>query len=95
VLSMQKQRSTASEGEMRLLVTADIPSNGWIEALRCLWCKWMHDTAMWPIHGWYRCRTCYRRHPVPWEPGNHSPADVRPLARGHRWESPAIPEVPQ
>jgi hypothetical protein len=31
------------------------------------WCNIMHDSAMWPIHGQYQCRTCGRLHPVQWE----------------------------
>jgi hypothetical protein len=31
-----------------------------------LWCAVSHDSAMWPIHGEYQCRTCGRRYPVPW-----------------------------
>jgi hypothetical protein len=94
VLSVQKRGSIAIEGEMRLLVTTDRPNNGWIETLRCLWCKCMHEAPMWPIHGSYRCRTCYRRHPVPWEVGNHSPADVAALVHG-RWSSHTLSEVPK
>jgi hypothetical protein len=26
------------------------------------WCRLMHDEPMWPIHGWYECRTCGRQH---------------------------------
>jgi hypothetical protein len=26
------------------------------------WCKLMHDEPMWPMHGWYECRTCGRQH---------------------------------
>ncbi|HEY2013837.1 MAG TPA: hypothetical protein VGH38_10075 [Bryobacteraceae bacterium] len=31
-----------------------------------LWCDWMHDSPMWPIHGQYECRSCGRRYQVPW-----------------------------
>lgn len=31
-----------------------------------LWCIQVHDAPMWPIHGQYQCRTCFRRRPVPW-----------------------------
>ncbi len=31
------------------------------------WCKSMHTSPMWPSHGHYRCRTCGREYPVPWE----------------------------
>jgi len=40
------------------------------EKLRVLWCRLTHDAPMWPIHGSYRCRTCGRNYPVPWE-GEH------------------------
>ncbi len=31
-----------------------------------LWCNFMHTSAMWPIHGHYRCAECGREYPVPW-----------------------------
>lgn len=31
------------------------------------WCKLMHPTPMWPVHGHYRCRACFREYPVRWE----------------------------
>jgi hypothetical protein len=34
--------------------------------LGTLWCAFMHDSSMWPIHGRYQCRTCGRHFPVPW-----------------------------
>jgi len=39
----------------------------------------MHDEITWPIHGRYRCRTCWREYPVAWE------RDVRfePVAAAH------------
>ncbi len=36
------------------------------ERLRRLWCRCMHDSPMWPIHGEYECRICLRRFEVPW-----------------------------
>jgi hypothetical protein len=36
------------------------------EKLATLWCNVMHDSAMWPIHEQYECRTCGRHYPVPW-----------------------------
>jgi hypothetical protein len=38
------------------------------------WCRLMHDSPMWPIHGQYRCRTCKRQFPVPWEESVRSAA---------------------
>ena len=32
-----------------------------------LWCGVMHDGMMWPVHGRYRCRTCWREYVVAWE----------------------------
>jgi hypothetical protein len=29
-----------------------------------LWCNVMHDSAMWPVHGEYQCRTCGRHYPA-------------------------------
>jgi hypothetical protein len=34
-----------------------------------LWCKFMHHSLMWPIHGQYRCRSCGRCYSVPWTEG--------------------------
>lgn len=31
-----------------------------------LWCRLMHTSPMWPIHGSYQCRECGRSYPVPW-----------------------------
>ena len=30
------------------------------------WCRVMHNAPTWPIHSEYGCRTCGRRHAVPW-----------------------------
>jgi hypothetical protein len=40
--------------------------------LGAMWCRFMHDSPMWPIHGEYRCRTCGRRRPVDWAGGRVS-----------------------
>jgi hypothetical protein len=32
-----------------------------------LWCKKMHESPMWPIHGKYICPQCLREYPVAWE----------------------------
>jgi len=31
-----------------------------------LWCEFMHQGAMWPSHGQYQCRECFRVRVVPW-----------------------------
>ena len=38
-----------------------------IDRLETLWCRYMHNATMWPIHGRYRCGTCLRDYPVPFE----------------------------
>lgn len=40
-----------------------------LERLGVGWCRMMHDSAMWPIGGHYRCRACGRSFPVAWERG--------------------------
>lgn len=37
-----------------------------IERLAEAWCRLMHDSAMWPAHGQYQCRSCGRHYAVPW-----------------------------
>jgi len=37
-----------------------------IERLGTAWCRVMHDSAMWPVHGQYECRSCGRHYAVPW-----------------------------
>jgi hypothetical protein len=44
------------------------------------WCRMMHPAPMWPSHGSYRCRTCWREYPVPWE------FDSRKTPPGHTRE---------
>jgi len=48
-----------------------------------VWCKLMHEQAMWPIHGRYECRTCGRQHPVAWAEPETGQAGQRrrPVAR--------------
>lgn len=31
-----------------------------------VWCRVMHDSPMWPIHGHYQCGACGRHFPVRW-----------------------------
>jgi hypothetical protein len=41
--------------------------SGAMETPARLWCRAMHPDPMWPIHGCYRCPSCLRTYPVPWE----------------------------
>jgi hypothetical protein len=45
-----------------------------------LWCEIMHDSAMWPIHGQYECRTCGRYYPVPWAENDFSVSPAESIA---------------
>lgn len=38
-----------------------------IDRIQGLWCEAMHERAMWPIHGKYRCATCLREYAVGFE----------------------------
>lgn len=29
-----------------------------------VWCRLMHESILWPIHGHYECSTCGRRYPA-------------------------------
>ena len=46
-----------------------------LERLAVTWCRVMHDSAMWPVHGQYECRSCGRHYLVPW-------VEPRDLPRG-------------
>jgi hypothetical protein len=46
----------------------------WGGKVGAAWCLAIHDSAMWPIHGEYECRTCGRHFPVPWAGQNCAPA---------------------
>jgi len=37
-----------------------------LEPLGELWCRMMHREVMWPIHGRYQCRVCFREFLVPY-----------------------------
>lgn len=51
------------------------------EAIAVWWCKVMHDEISWPSHGRYRCTTCKRSYPVPWEqPFAHAGARTNQVA---------------
>lgn len=39
------------------------------EKIGRMWCRVMHDSPMWPIHGHYQCGSCGRQFPVRWADG--------------------------
>jgi hypothetical protein len=41
-----------------------------------LWCQFMHEGALWLIHGSYQCRQCFRVRVVPWADGRTTVASV-------------------
>lgn len=46
------------------------------EQLSAMWCAFMHDSPMWPIHGRYQCRTCGRYFPVQWADAGKAELDT-------------------
>ncbi|HZT36766.1 MAG TPA: hypothetical protein VFA28_02625 [Bryobacteraceae bacterium] len=40
-----------------------------IEFVSKWWCRWAHQKVYRPVKGYYRCSTCLRAWPVPWEAG--------------------------
>ena len=49
-----------------------------------LWCRKMHDRAMWPIHGKYTCQQCFREYPVAWEGSPRTADYADPALRQNR-----------
>ena len=55
-----------------------------------LWCSLLHNSLMWPIHGYYTCRRCGRYHRVPWaevnsgRPVSASIAELSPISLSGR-----------
>jgi hypothetical protein len=41
------------------------------------WCYIAHPNPMWPVNGYYRCPSCHRLYPVPWEKGGASRWDYQ------------------
>jgi len=50
-----------------------------------LWCITVHRSAMWPVHGRYRCAVCLREYPVQFEVtpelAGGRPNNVFPISR--------------
>ena len=56
---------------------------------KTFWCRLFHSASMWPIHGYYRCSTCLRKHRIAWacregEPLGHNgvPGGMHDAAMG-------------
>ena len=49
-----------------------------IEKFLAAWCRNMHESSMWPMHGKYTCSKCLRQHPVPWDTRNPIDTPARP-----------------
>ena len=41
------------------------------ELVSRFWCRHFHKSLMRPVHGTYKCATCLRMWPVPWEHRAH------------------------
>jgi hypothetical protein len=56
-----------------------------IERLAACWCRVLHHSVRWPVHGEYECATCYRRFPVPWaeRPERHPSLRIQRATRDH------------
>ncbi len=55
--------------------------SGLSETIGTIWCRLIHDSPTWPIHGHYHCRTCRRTYRVPWDDTVALRADIPPAAR--------------
>jgi len=66
------------------------PSFDFTDKIVTVWCRMMHRSAMWPIHGRYHCRTCMRQFPVPWEEASKAPRAAS-LAVGPLYRVPQRP----
>jgi len=79
--------------------------NRMLEKIGEWWCTNMHRSAMWPMHGQYRCAVCLREYPVKFEnwteraverPNNVFPITRRfpDAARVHETATPAPNSIP-
>ncbi|MCC7499212.1 MAG: hypothetical protein IT160_16635 [Bryobacterales bacterium] len=63
--------------------------------IRDAWCYVMHPDPMWPVNGMYRCPSCQRQYPVPWEAGNtHWNHPRQALAEAPALRAAYLAEVP-
>jgi hypothetical protein len=40
------------------------------DRMTTVWCRAFHPDPMLPVHGIYRCPSCLRLYPVPWQEGD-------------------------
>lgn len=62
-----------------------------------IWCYVAHPEPMWPMNGQYRCPSCHRLYPVPWEQGGEARLSYRRsiggAAGGERRIPSSLPRV--
>jgi hypothetical protein len=46
------------------------------ENISVWWCQTFHHKAMWPVHGVYECRSCFKKYAFPETPLEEIPAGV-------------------
>lgn len=66
---------------MERIVDLEMHPTGWVEVVGTFWCRHFHTAVMWPIHGEYECRSCGRRHSVPWDSRTAPAQDGSPKQR--------------
>ena len=76
-----------------LAATRRFALTGWFTRLGEQWCRWMHSDITWPVNGYYSCRKCYRRFPVPWEKPPAQAPVVRARPRRAEESLPAFAEA--
>ncbi len=60
-----------------------------------LWCRAMHQKAMWPIHGKYICRQCLQEYRLEWEEPVQTTEHANPAVRKQGVAEPAPAAVVQ
>jgi hypothetical protein len=58
----------------------DHENSSFAAKLGAIWCRLMHDTPMWPIHGSYSCRSCLRTYKIAWAARTLFPPVPVPIA---------------
>jgi hypothetical protein len=64
-----------TKGHQKARIYVRAAMNNLLDRISEAWCKTMHPEPMWPAHGSYQCRVCFRKFPVAWEkPHNDQPS---------------------